>query len=438
LSTTTARRKQNVKFLFGPTGQNRQTLITNVHAAEVWLDWAKKVQNQIKNRLAEEDTGLTADFLLFIPSEQDEATYELVATEWLVQAGNLNVNPQDIPRGANKVPFAGPELSQALKKAGRSRPGSVSIKELVWEFEDLFDKALDQEIFESKFRHAADAAFVVEVDEVSQIFRNDAHLMRALIKSRLFNGTLSAGGGSCQITVKPEHEERRKAGRKSMHAGGHGAPQLVKQVSSHQLLRTSEFYSVKLGNKTPLTAPDGGEPMWARSQPMSHALIDAWRHRIRGTVEAMELPAKVKEGQLRGVYIGISAVFYAAKEAGCTERLMPRDAFLGALSGKLNELLANPPKPQEKDGKIMYDHRPFSNLVLVREIVGRVLAPSAWIVCKREWLAQPPKRQEEEESDFDAKDEGDEGDDGGKWFENPPKYVATWSLGFFLNQAIAV
>lgn len=130
------------------------------------------------------------------------------------------------------------------------------------------------------------------------------------------------------------------------------------------------------------------------------------------------MSTKVKEGQLQGVYVGISAMWYAAKAACCDERLMPRDDFLSALSDKLNYLLANPREPREKNGELIFDHREFSNLVLVHEIISTVLAPSAWIVCKRRWEAEEPSNH--------------------KWglsqVEALPVYWTTWSLGFFVNQ----
>ncbi|CAE8611523.1 unnamed protein product [Polarella glacialis] len=91
--------------------------------------------------------------------------------------------------------------------------------------------------------------------------------------------------------------------------------------------------------------------------------------------------------------------------------------FVERLGAKLADLLANPPAPKKcKPGQDqVFDHREFANLVLVREVVSRVMADTAWIVCKRNWRAAPVTVSEGQEL---------------------PKYVATWSLGFFLNQAV--
>merc|ERR1719158_2114366 len=126
-------------------------------------------------------------------------------------------------------------------------------------------------------------------------------------------------------------------------------------------MRTSEFESVKLGNKTPTSSDaKSGYTMWPSNEPMSQRLIDLWRERIHGAIDNMDLPYKL-QGNLRGVYIGISAVFYAAAAAKCAESLLPKAAFIGRLDAKLADLLENPPASSEKNGEVLYDHRVFAN-----------------------------------------------------------------------------
>lgn len=160
---------------------------------------------------------------------------------------------------------------------------------------------------------------------------------------------------------------------------------------------------------------------------MSDELIDVWRAHIKKVMDAMDLPHKL-QGNLRGVYIGISAIFYAAKSAGCAETLLPKAAFLERLNARLKDLLAHPPKPVDKNGELVYDHREFANIVLVRDLISRVLADTAWIVCKRNWKAQPASL----ETNAIASSSG-AAFDGQQ--EPLPTYVATWSLGFYLSQA---
>lgn len=160
--------------------------------------------------------------------------------------------------------------------------------------------------------------------------------------------------------------------------------------------------------------------MWTSEQPLTQGMINRWRNRIDEAWTQMdendELPPRVESG-LRGVLVGISAIYHASKLAGCAEMILPKALFLERILDKLDDLVANPPQP--KNGA--HDHRDASNLTLAHELVSRALAPTAWIVCKRNWRAQPAFL---------------EGSDGTVVLdkEDLPEYVATWALGFYLNQ----
>merc|ERR1719454_205042 len=103
--------------------------------------------------------------------------------------------------------------------------------------------------------------------------------------------------------------------------------------------------------------------MWSSSEAMSQRLLDDWRMHIRREFEECDeyWPFKL-QGNLRGVFVGISAVFHAAKKAGCEEKIMPKDAFLACLEAKRLQLLESPPE-LTKNGE--YDHRALANIVLV-------------------------------------------------------------------------
>lgn len=426
--TQPLQRRRKVKVLLGPTGQNRNNLIQSAEASAALEAWVRAVEDLL-------DKTVASDVLLFVPSEQDEATYELWATEWLVQNGDLDV--QNVHEGAHGVPFAGLELSQALMRAGRPRasggsPSVFALLDFVREFQDLTDTGLDNDFLEVMFTKAAAESSLDETADASAIsglFRRCPQLMRGLVKSRLFNGTISAGGGSCQITVKPEFSQRRERGLRRQKSEDFSRTRAKAASNSNSVFRNSEFHCVKLGNKTPLT---GLAPMWPKHEPMTEQRIEDWRALIREEMDFMDLPPRLQRN-LRGLYVGISAVYYAASLANCAETIMPKTIFLGKIADKLRDLLEDPPAPKAgpSGGQPSYDHRAFANLALVYEVVDYVLADTAWIVCKRNWKAQP--------ADVEAvlngvESEGLEQEEEAE-VEASPTYVATWSLGFFLNQA---
>jgi len=312
-----------------------------------------------------------------------------------------------------------------------------TMQEFIWEFSDLLDQDLDEEFLRQKFRQAVNMrkfqqaargvhqldTVVVDVAALSDTFRKSPHLMRALVKSRLFNGTLSAGGGSCQITVKPDQNDEQRRRR------------------SPTSSRSSDHVSIQLGNKTPM---NGDSPLFARDVPMSETLLELWRGQIREEIRSMDLPPKMNKG-LRGVYIGISAVYYAAKTAKCHERLLPKVEFLAHLDNCLKNMLESQTPPVDCDGHQehqLYDHREFANLVLVHEIVSSVLAESAWVVCKREWKAQPAGLEVAgSHGDAECVHRGPDLPSkigaASDMLPSPlklPEYVATWSLGFYLSR----
>jgi len=140
--------------------------------------------------------------------------------------------------------------------------------------------------------------------------------------------------------------------------------------------------------------PEETRPAWPEDGPVDRGSLDLWRQLIASCAEERGLPT-----QQRGLFVGISALFYAAKLAGCAGEVMPRDAFLLRLAKRRGELM--------EDGK--GSGRDLANLTLVMTIVEYVLHRTAIIVCKRMWRVGEPGAQ----SDF----------------------VATWTLGMYLKHS---
>merc|ERR1739848_699538 len=139
--------------------------------------------------------------------------------------------------------------------------------------------------------------------------------MGGLVKNRLFNGTISAGGGSCQVLMKELDRTRNRSAR-----------------NVNKIRHSAEFYSLPMGNTTPLTTDNEDlATLFPCSCRVTGDLVEAWRSRIDACFTDMQnsgrFPEKKDRG-LRGFYIGISAVFYAAKKAGCHEVILQKGDFL--------------------------------------------------------------------------------------------------------------
>eukprot|EP00930_Biecheleria_cincta_P043485 TRINITY_DN29859_c0_g1_i1.p1 TRINITY_DN29859_c0_g1~~TRINITY_DN29859_c0_g1_i1.p1 ORF type:complete len:1145 (-),score=189.64 TRINITY_DN29859_c0_g1_i1:77-3298(-) len=419
-----ANKRKKVQFIMGTTGKIREIMIGSADSTRQMEAFLTRVETEL-----EEEYEVAARLVWFVPPGEDEATFELTAAEWLIQIGDLDVTRVDA--GPNNQFFGGFELNQAFARSRCSHAGCASASDVVQvedfmrEFADLLGPDLSSSFLHSKFEQASrnstcSDAMSAEFGPLYQVFRDSPKLMRTLVQKRLFAGTISAGGGSSQVAIKDEPRmvsDMHKHMRSMLSHESLGEP----SKPSRGLLRASEVMSLPLGNRAPLLAQEkGAAPLWSSDQPITQGMIDCWRSRIDEAWNKMaendELPDRVASG-LRGLLVGISAVFHASKLAGCAETILPRTLFLNRILRKLDDLVADPPEP--KNGA--YDHRDAANLTLVHEVVSRALAPTAWIVCKRNWHAQPAFL---------------EGSDGSLVLEKEdlPEYVATWVLGFYLNQ----
>jgi len=240
-------------------------------------------------------------------------------------------------------------------------------------------------------------------------FEASQPLLRALLRARLFSGTLSVGSGSSQVTLRCSTS-----------------------------LESSQVHSIPLGNRTPLVSmtitdcsdgsspfssslpktcmlahqlltadgdaarpskfastPKETRPAWPEDGPVDKSRLDLWRMLVRCCAEERGIPT-----EQRGLFVGISALFYAAKLAGCAGTVLPRDAFLERLAARRNELL--------RDGAC--NGRDLANLTLVMTMVEFVLHRTALIVCKRMWYVGDPSSSQTE-------------------------FVATWTLGMYLKHS---
>jgi len=380
------------KIVMGLTGANRQ-LIRDDEKGRAKLDALIKAVNV-------ELEMYNVEIIPYSPEDKDEAMYELCATEWLVQWGDLGV--------------AGMTMSPAYRTLSGGRDTQVSLEDVQEEYKYLRADselkrafcAAGKEDDESFRRQNSDGKTSIPLSvrpvEFYNAFDANPALIRALVRSRMFTGTLSAGSGSCQMTLR----------------------------STGPSVETSQVHSVPLGNRTPLVSmeiTDGVEntlfgkhlgktrelaqellldgpigkckatrPAWSEDGPVDKERLTLWYNLLQACADERGFAS-----QKRGLFVGISAIFYAAKLAGCDQMVLERDAFIAKLDAKRDALLA-------KGGT---DGRGLANLTLVMALVDFSLHRSAKLVCKRNWKVGPANAIESVD------------------------FVATWTLGMYLKHS---
>lgn len=351
-----------------------------------WLRLVKKTLHQ---------DGIQCDFEIIDVRPDLEAKCEIIASEWLVQYGNLSCI--GLLSNNSTEQFALIELQQAFfsMKQNTSLGGvkeSMDLASFVQQFRDL---RIPFNEVEAVFESAKQSDDNLDESLLQAFYRSDV-LMRALIRARLFAGLLSAGGSHCQASYNAHLSgcnDRHGKVPLCMFQIGNATPLSMVQSSgqsavAHVANMAAERHVSEYGAK-----------LWAKGEVVTHAMVDDWRSHIIATIKQMKMP----RASLRGLFVGISAIFYAANDAGVGERLLPRDDFLAALEKKLAQLLKDPPKGEDR-------RRIISNLVLASELSRGLLHHSAWVVCKRVWRLDR------------ANDEAG------------TEFVATWALGWWLRQ----
>jgi hypothetical protein len=139
------------------------------------------------------------------------------------------------------------------------------------------------------------------------------------------------------------------------------------------------------------------QPAWREDGPTSRAKLEEWKALVECCAEESELPKSQ-----RGLFVGITAIFYAAKLAGCDSHILGKQEFLAALDSKTQDLLASGGSGRD-----------LANLTLVAALVDHVLHHKAKIVCKRSWACPSPAGN------------------------SPSDVVATWTLGMYLKHLAA-
>eukprot|EP00929_Paragymnodinium_shiwhaense_P056677 TRINITY_DN28369_c0_g1_i1.p1 TRINITY_DN28369_c0_g1~~TRINITY_DN28369_c0_g1_i1.p1 ORF type:complete len:1204 (+),score=282.62 TRINITY_DN28369_c0_g1_i1:72-3683(+) len=387
-STTSTVRKQTL--IMGLTGINRQSLRDDENG-RAQLDCLIQSLNG-------KFDSYRLEVVAYSPHGEDEAMYELLATEWLLQWGDLDVGTMklsanfktvggghhDAQVGWDEVQRecsilkADKELKAAYCEAGEPKEGADSESPSKWSLPRS-----------------------VRVGPFYEAFERRPTLMRAMVRAKLFTGTISAGSGSCQTTVRSTGANLESSQVHSLPLGNRTPLVGMTLTSGHNetlvgthLPKTRRLVE-QLLLKEPLGKAQSTRPAWEDEKVPDKEKLDLWFELVQTCAEEHGLPR-----DLRGLFVGITAVWYAAKAAKVDSKIMARDEFLFALDEQRTVLMS-------QGGKGC--GRTLANITLVMAFVSYSLHRSAQVVCKRNWKVGDP-----------ANDRGVE-------------FAATWTLGMYLK-----
>jgi len=371
-----AHRKMKIMICF--TGANRQMLRDDREGRDKLDDFLSRLNKTL------DVYGL--ECIPYSPEDVDEAMYELWATEWVVQHGDLIVE------------------GVTLDKAHRTLQDGRGDASTDWgEVQNTYSDLKAEYDLECAYREAgapsANSRIMPSVtcDAFYKSFNSNEPLLRALLRARLFMGTMSAGSGSCQLTLRSK-KEGESSQVYSLPVGNRTPLVTMKITSGHEATLFNKNRPATLKAAQALLCKNGlysgvgteTQPAWPEDGPANQRSLELWSDLVTASVDELDLPTNC-----RGIFVGISAIFYAAKLAKCDGRLLMRDEFLASLKGKRDALMA--------DGG--QDGRGLSNLTLVIALVEACLHRSAQIVCKRSWTC------------------------------DDQEFIATWTLGMYLKHS---
>merc|ERR1719330_250422 len=121
--------------------------------------------------------------------------------------------------------------------------------------------------------------------------------LECLVRRCTFGGTISAGGGSCQLTL-----------------------------SGSMKSTTPQLYSIPVGNRVPIVQKIFSDPVTMEER------IE-WIERIRDSLKKNRIPRNMS-----GLYVGISAMYYAAKCAGINDRIVTCPEAVAALAAAIADV----------------------------------------------------------------------------------------------------
>jgi len=399
------------RLFIGITGE----LAAKISESEIVTSQVEEFMAQLEQDWQQE-SGTVWDVFYFCLTKHNEAFYERVATSWLID--NTDLHLADTFANEPKLKeYLCQQLTSWALLSGKTHLGELERDEFIEKLMPLSQ----QLTFEGRAAEAlewfrqmdVDNSGTVTVDEMLNFMLQDESLLRSVIRTELFAGTLAGNTNSLQLTVADATAQNDV---EVYAAGGLGN----KSALSLSIFREDEPVEprdIDTWESTLLNCFEGNvnsdyvgrissstvrtSSAKAVGECVQQRLVRSLCMKSRSNLS--DDPAPWPSG-LRGIFVGIASTSYAAKECGMGQRLIPKAEAIAHLTTRIGEeyLLEFPPH-RERSKHIEQHQQRIANLSMVRCMVSRLLHDDAWLYFRREWTVL-----------------------GGSSF------VATWSLGVFL------
>eukprot|EP00930_Biecheleria_cincta_P055612 TRINITY_DN41923_c0_g1_i1.p1 TRINITY_DN41923_c0_g1~~TRINITY_DN41923_c0_g1_i1.p1 ORF type:complete len:1283 (+),score=205.77 TRINITY_DN41923_c0_g1_i1:231-4079(+) len=344
----------------------------------------------------------------FVLPKKDEAFYERIAIGWLLEHTDLRLT-DTFAKDPKLHEYMRQQVTSWALLSGRKNIGELEQEEFVERLMPLSRQiTFERQALEALewFRVMDQAGSgTVTISEIMNYMLQSEALLQAVIRHRLFVGTLAGGTSSVQLTVAdPDPELQGEVVLHVVKVGNRSPPNLgifphAEWVDRNHMLRWEQKLSTTFA---------GDSDDFLGEEEFSQARLGSRRNiGLTSTDEHSHEPIEWPS-ELRGIFVGISALYYAAHDAGITERLIQKKDTLIALSHAIEEELAQGCAQVSATGdtasrRLQLHQRKVANLVMAHCLINRVLHDDAWLYFRRTWLM------------------------------GNSSFVATWSLGVFLN-----
>lgn len=337
----------------------------------------------------------------FLVHPEHLPSMERRAIEYLFDFGDLRLSEMFAQQPLLSKYFHQEVKSWVLQNSSRTVIAKLDFLELFFPFAGNSDTDAAIDTAKEWYNEMAGDSPCVDFEKLVLYIIRKEHLLQAIIRRRLFIGSISGGVGSFQLTLATQNNEDRSEAERHSAPCGSTSPMTGDGLAAHGVHAHPLFQQGRRVTKDQLCK-------W--QEHLRNIITDTSTSPIRssaaghGGVGGCSWPT-----QRRGVFVGIAGMFFAADAAGIAARFISRDDALESFERVLAEEIGGT-EPRD----IAKHQQKVANVAIYLEVVRHVLHEDAWLYAQREW------RLSDTEKGHSAH--------GGA----PMLAVATWSLGWFL------